>query len=141
VCSVAVGTNGRLLVAFGNALAVSAGHVIVVYLGVALTACLRNVGLEGGALWIFVAEDSVRPVAALTVGRDQQTFFAQREAVNRIDVLGIDTLQAVLACHAVLVVALSACSGNVQRINSGAGISLGEDLMGASMAAGTRMIF
>ena len=123
------------------ALTVSAGLVVVVDLGVAGAAGLGDVGLEGGAGWIFVAEDVVRSVAALAIGRDQQAFLAQREAVNRIHVVRIDAGQALLRGHGAVAVALAAGLGHVQRIDGGAGVSLGKDLVRIAVAAGAGMLF
>ena len=79
--------------------------VVGIDLGVAVAAGLGDVGLIRRAFWIGMAENVVRAVAALAVGRHQQPFLAERESVNGIDVVRVDTRQAVLARHAVIAVA------------------------------------
>ena len=61
---------------------VRARLVVVVNLRMAGAAGLGNVCLVGRACRVLVAEDSVRSVTALAVGRDEQALLAEREAVN-----------------------------------------------------------
>ena len=103
----AVAANRRFEIAFGNGLTVNASLILVIDLGVAVAAGLRDVGFVGGARGIGVAQDVMRAVAALAVGRHQQPLFAQRKAVDRIDVVWVNAGQAVFARHAIVVVALS----------------------------------
>ena len=80
--SVTVGADRRLQVTFGDALAMGAALELIVDLGVACAAGLRDIRLECGAARILVAQDAVRSVTALAIGGDQQAFFAQRKPVN-----------------------------------------------------------
>ena len=82
----------------------------------------------------------MRPMAALAVGRHQQSLFAQRKAMDRVDIHRIDVGQAVLLGHRIVAVAASAGARNIERINRRAGIVLGKDGMGVSMATGAGML-
>ena len=141
VSGVAVSANRGFEIAFGNAVAVRTALVVVVDPGVAGTAGFRDVGLEGRAIGIFVAEDAVRSVAALAIGRDEQAFLAECEAVNRIHVVRIDARKALLCRHGAIAMALPTGFRDIQRINGGAGICLGKNLVGVSVAACAGMFF
>ena len=128
VCSVAVSADRCLRIARRDGMTVGATLVIVIYLGVAGSAGLGDVRLIGWAGRILVAEDSVRSMAALAVGRDQQALLAESEAVDRIHVVCVNAGQALLCCHGAVTVALAAGLRNVKRINSRTRVRLGEYL-------------
>ena len=97
---VAVGADRRLQIAGRDGVTVSAALVVVVDLRVAGAAGFGNVCLEGRAGRILVAQDAVRSVAALAVGRNQQALLAERETVDRVHVVRIDAGQALLGAMA-----------------------------------------
>src|SRR5579863_527600 len=86
----AVRADRRLELACGDRLAVRTLFVVRIDLGMAGPAGLGDVGLEGWALRIGVTANPVRTVAALAVRRDKQAFFAERKAMNGVDVMRID---------------------------------------------------
>ena len=140
VRGVAVGADRRIHLAGRDRLAVDAFHVVRGDARMAVAAGLRNVGLEGGAGRILAAEDVVRAVAALAVGRDQQAFLGQRRSVNRIDVGRKDIGEAVLLRHAVFAVAGAAGLGHVQRIDGGPLVILGKNGVRVAVATGAGML-
>ena len=119
---------------------VGAGLVVVVDLGVAGSAGLGDICLEGRAGRVLVAEDAVRSVATLAVGCDEKAFLAEREAVDRVHVVRIDAGQALFGRHGAVTVALAAGFWHVERIDGRAGIGLGEDLVRVAVAAGAGML-
>ena len=133
--------TGAFILPPGDRLAVHALFVIGFDFGVAGAAGFGDVRLVGRALRIGVAENLVRAVAALAVGRHQQAFLAEREPVNRIDVVRVDAGQSMLARHAVVAVALAAGLGHVKRINGRARVGLGKDFVRIAVAARARMLF
>ena len=83
---VAVGANRRFKISGRNGLSMCPALVIHVDLRVACSACCGDVRLVSGTLRILVAEDVVRSVAALAIGRHQQPLLAQRKTMNGVQV-------------------------------------------------------
>jgi hypothetical protein len=81
----------------------------------------------------------MRAVAALAVGSHQQPLFAERKAVDRIDVVGVNAGQAVFARHAIVAMALAAGLGHVERIDGRTRVGLGKDFVRIAVAARARM--
>lgn len=140
VRGVAIGANRRGHFAGGDRFAVNAGFVVVGNLGVATSACFWNIGLERGARRINMAQNLVRPVAALAVGSNQQTLFAQREAMDGVNVIWIDAGKSVFTGHTVVAVTLAAGFGHVERVDSRTRIGLGEYFVRVAVAAGAGML-
>ena len=82
----------------------------------------------------------MRSMAALAVSRHQQPLFAQRKAVDGVDVQRIDVGQAMFLRHCIVAVAGAAGARNVERIDRRARIILGKDGVGVSMATGAGML-
>ena len=83
-----------------------------------------------------MAQNVMRPVAALAIGCHQQPFIAERKPVDGIHIQRVDVGQAMLFGHHRIVVASAAGARNVQGIDRRPGIALGKDGMGISMATG-----
>ena len=137
---VAVRAYRRLHIAAGHGLAVRPMRVVVVDLRVAAPARLRNVRLVRRALRICVAQDVVRSVAALAIGRHQQAFLAQRESVNRVHVQRIHARQPVLLRHALSAVAVAAGLRHIQRIHRRTRVRLRKNRVRVPVAARARML-
>lgn len=137
----AIAADRCFRVPFGYALPVRAALELVVDLGMACAACLWNIRFEGRAVRIFVAQDAMRAVATLAIGSHQQTFFAQRKAVDRIHVVRVDAGQSLSGGHGAITVALSAGLGYVERINRRSCVGLREDLVSITVTTGARMFF
>lgn len=138
---VAVRAYRSLHLAGRNRLAMRALRVIYVDLGVARSAGIRDVRFECGTLRILMAQDMMRSVTTLTVGRNQQTLLAERIAMDGVYVFRIDAWQSVLLPHPVIAVALRASSRNIKRINCRSRIRLGKYCVRIPVAADARMIF
>ena len=82
----------------------------------------------------------MRSMAALAVSRHQQPLFAQRKAVDGVDVQRIDVGQAMFLRHCIVAVAGAAGARNVERIDRRARIILGKDGVGVSMATSAGML-
>ncbi len=137
---VALASDLSFQIAFGNALSMNPGLVSRIHLCMAAPTGFGDVCLVGGAQRIVAAEDMVRSVAALAIGRDQQSFLAERKAVDRVYIQRINAGQPMLLRHALLAVTCAAGTRNVERIDRGPGIALGEDGMCVSMTTGAWMI-
>jgi hypothetical protein len=87
---VAVGADGGAGAAGGDGFAVDAFLILLIDADVAGAAGAGNVSAVGGALRILMAEDFMRAVTAGAVGGDEQAFFTEGEAVNGIEVEGVD---------------------------------------------------
>ena len=118
-----------------------AGLEIVIDLGVAGAAGFWNIRLERWAGRVFMAEDVVRSVAALAVRGNQQSFLAQREAVNRIHVVREDAGQALFRCHRAITVTLSAGLWDIQRVDRRTGVCLREDFVRIAVTARAGVLF
>ena len=140
VRSVAVGADRRAGVAGGDGLAMHAFLILLVDADVAAAAGAGNIGPVGGALRIGVAEDFVRAVAAGAVGGDQQAFFAQREAVDGVDVERVDIGQVVFLRHRFVAVAGAAGLRDIQRIDGGMRVGLRDNEVGIAVAAGAGVV-
>jgi len=87
-----------------------------------------------------VAQNVMRAMAALAIGRHQQAFVTQRETVNRVHIQRIHTRQPMLLRHAFGAVAVAAGLGNIQRIHRRARIRLGKNRVRVSMATRAGML-
>ena len=140
VRGVAVGADRRTHLAGRDRLAVHPVVVIGRDSRVAVAAGIGNVGLERGALRILAAENVVRAVAALAVGRNQQPFLGQRRSVDGIEIRRKDGGQPVLLGHAIVSVTRAAGLGNIQRIHRRPLVVLGEDGVRIAMTTGAGMV-
>jgi len=140
VSRVAIRTDRSLHVASGDGLAVHSALVFRVNAGVAASACFWNIGLEGGAERVFMAKDVVRLMAALAIGRHQQTLFADRVTVNRVHVERIDVRHAELFGLVRIAVTGAAGARDVQRIDGRALVILGKNFVGVAVATGAGLI-
>ena len=136
VGGVAVRADRSFAITGSDRLAVNAALIIRFDHGVAFPACLRDAGLGRRAVRVLMAENVVRPMAALAIGRHQQALFAQRGAVNRVHVHGIHIGQAVLFRQLRIAMARAAGARNVERVDSRAGVVFEIDGVGAAMATG-----
>jgi hypothetical protein len=137
----AVRAHRRLQIAGGDGFAMYAFFIVGVDFGMASPAGLGDIGLVGGALRVSVALDVMRSVAALAVGRHQESFVAQRKAMDRVHVHGIDVGQSVLLGQRRVAVAYAAGARDVERIDIGTCVVLREDRVRISMATRAGMLF
>lgn len=137
----AIGADRGLQVSRHDGMTMGAIFVVCVDPGVATSTGLGDVHLIGWAGWIGVAENVVRAVAALAIRGHQQSFFAEREAMDGVDVIGIDAGESVLLRHSAGAVAGAAGLRDVERIDGGAGVGLGENAMSVAVTAGAGMLF
>ncbi len=137
---VAVGADRRTHLAGRDRPAVHPVVVIGRDSRMAVAAGIGNVGLEGGALRIFTAENVVRAVATLAVGGHQQPFLGQRRSVDGIEIRRKDGGKPVLLSHAIVSVARAAGFGNIQRVHRRPLVVLGEDGMRIAMTTGAGML-
>ena len=82
----------------------------------------------------------MRSVAVLAVGRHQQTFLAEREPVDGIQIHRVDVGHAMLFGQIIITVAVAAGARNVERIDRRTGVILGKDSVSIAVATGAGML-
>ena len=139
VGGVAVGADRRAGVAGGDGFTVHAFLILLIDADVATAAGSGNIGAVRRAMRVGVAEDFVRAVAAGAVGGDQKAFFAEGEAVNRVNVEVVDVGEVEFLRHGGVAVAAPAGFGDIQGVDGGIWIRFCDDFVGISVAAGAGM--